>query len=187
MKVSLNLELDKDDEKGLAIILGCKPEELPQHLSSYGKAALCEYITMFLGQKVFRRGTDILEYRLFLLIQNALEGQIPDEQMVSNLFQTTATESRSLIRSVMSKYQYQLRNAIDESIKSILRNATKDNDDDQYIVVVNSFNLIAEMNSVLAEIDGSLPPITKKRGGGISTHLIKPSSYARLKEKYKIK
>jgi hypothetical protein len=83
---------------------------------------------MFLGQKVFRRGSDILEYRLFLLIEKALEGQIPDEQVVSNLFQTTPTESRSLIRSVMSKYQYQLRGAIEYSIRAILENASKDND-----------------------------------------------------------
>lgn len=184
MKIAFNIDLDNNDKEELAIILGCNSQELAQKLSLYGVAALREYITMFLGQKVFRRGSDILEYRLFLLIESALEGQIPDEQVVSNLFQTTSTESRSLIRSVMSKYQYQLREAIEDSIKAILENASKDDDQDQFVVVVNSLNLIAEMNSVLAEIDGNLPPITKKRGG-ISTYLIQPSSYARLKEKYK--
>jgi hypothetical protein len=184
MKITFNIELNKNDEEELATILGCTPEELAQKLSIHGIAALHEYITMFLGQKVLRRGSDILEYRLFLLIEKALEGQIPDEQVVSNLFQTTPTESRSLIRSVMSKYQYQLRGAIEYSIRAILENASKDNDEDQFVVVVNSFNLIAEMNSALAEIDGNLPPITKKRGG-ISTYLIQPSSYRQLKEKYK--
>jgi hypothetical protein len=119
MKIAFNIDLDKNDKEELAIILGCNSQELAQKLSLYGVAALREYITMFLGQKVFRRGSDILEYRLFLLIESALEGQIPDEQVVSNLFQTTSTESRSLIRSVMSKYQYQLREAIEDSIKAI--------------------------------------------------------------------
>lgn len=186
MKITLNLELGEgEDQKELASILSCTSGELAQQLSNYGTAALQEYITMFLGQKVFRRSADILEYRLFLLIKGPLGGQIPNEQVVSNLFQTTSTESRSLIRSVMSKYQYQLRNAIENSIKMILENATKqvEDEDEYYVMVVNSYNLIAEMNNSLAEIDGSLPPITKKRGG-ISTYLIKPSSYDRLKARY---
>jgi hypothetical protein len=185
MKITFNIDLDEKDKGELAIILGCTSEELEQKLSIYGKAALHEYMTMFLGQKVFRRGSDILEYRLLLLIESALEGQIPDEQVVSNLFQTTSTESRSLIRSVMSKYQYQLRGVIENSIRAILDNASKDGDENQFVVIVNSLNLIAEMNSTLAEIDGKLPPITKKHGG-ISTYLIQPSSYRHLKERYKV-
>jgi len=138
---------------------------------------------MFLGQKVFRRGSDILEYRLYLLVEEAFQGQIPDEQAVSKLFQTTSTESRSIIRSVMSKYQYQLKAPIESSIAKLLESATKDKEENQYIIVANSFNLVAEMNIALAEIDGNLPPVVKKRGG-ISTYLIQPSSYARLKERY---
>jgi hypothetical protein len=183
MKITSNIELERNDEEDLAIILGCTSEELAQKLSMHGTAALHEYITMFLGQKVFRRGSDILEYRLFLLIDNALDVLIPVEQVVSNLFQTTATESRSLIRSVMSKYQYQLRESIENSISAILENALKDDDEEKFVVVVNSANLISEMNSTLAEIDGNLPPITKKRGG-ISTYEIQPSSYIRLKGKF---
>lgn len=183
MKIEFDIELNRNDEEELSTILGCEPEKLEQNLSLYGLSALREYITMFLGQKVFRRGSDILEYRLYLLIENALKGHIPDEQLVSNLFQTTLTESRSLIRSVMSKYQYQLRKAIEDSIKEILENASHNDEEDKYVIIVNSFNLISEMNNTLAEIDGRLPPITKKRGG-ISTFLIAPSSYERLREKY---
>ena len=83
----------------------------------------------------------------------------------------------------MSKYQYQLKTAIDYSIRRILESALKDDEEGQYVVLVNSFNLIAEMNISLAEIDGNLPPIVKKRGG-ISTYLIQPSSYTRLIERY---
>jgi hypothetical protein len=83
----------------------------------------------------------------------------------------------------MSKYQNQLRMAIERSIKKVLNSASRDEEEDPYIVVVNCFNLIEQMNSSLAEIDGNLPPIVKKHGG-ISTYLIQPSSYARLKERY---
>ncbi len=183
MDIPIRVDLSREEKEELASILGCSAEELVQQLSRFGVAALREYVTMILGQKVFRRGADILDYRLFLLIEEALEGQIPNEQIVSNLFQTTTTESRSIIRSVMSKYQYQLRTAIERSIKIVLESAKKNDEEGQYVVVVNSFNLIAEMNSVVAEIDGNLPPIVKKHGG-ISTYLIQPSSYTRLTERY---
>ncbi|RJP50149.1 MAG: hypothetical protein C4586_06375 [Anaerolineaceae bacterium] len=167
----------------MANVLGCSLGDLEDQLSLFGTAAIREYISMFLGQKVFRRGSDILEYRLYLLVEEAFQGQIPDEQAVSKLFQTTSTESRSIIRSVMSKYQYQLKAPIESSIAKLLESATKDKEENQYIIVANSFNLVAEMNIALAEIDGNLPPVVKKRGG-ISTYLIQPSSYARLKERY---
>lgn len=66
---------------------------------------------MFIGQRVFTRGRDIQEYRLFLLIRGPFGNTIPDDQMVCDLFQTT-TQSRALVRSVMSKYQYELSQAI---------------------------------------------------------------------------
>lgn len=76
-----------------------------------------------------------------------------------------------------------LKTIINNSIKNILESASKDKKED-FVIVVNSHNLIAEMNNVLAEIDGNLPPIIKK-AGSISTFLIKPSSYNKLINKYK--
>jgi hypothetical protein len=183
MDIPISIGLSEENKKELASILGCSDEELVQQLSRYGSASLSEYVTMILGLKVFRRGSDIMDYRLFLLIENAFEGQIPDEQVVSNLFQTTSTESRSLIRSVMSKYQYQLKTAKERSIINILKSAKKDDVEDHYVVIVNNLNLIAEMNNAIANIDGSLPPIEKNHDG-ISTWLIKSSSYNHLKGRY---
>jgi hypothetical protein len=183
MDIPLSIDLSEGDIDDLGSILECSTEELVQQLSHFSVAALREYITMILGQKVFRRGSDIMDYRLFLLIEEAFEGEIPDEQLVSNLFQTTSTESRSLIRSVMSKYQYQLKTAIERSIKKILESATRDKPEDPYIIIVNNINLIAEMNSAIADINGQLPPIAKKHGG-ICTWIIQPSSYDHLRERY---
>jgi hypothetical protein len=43
MKITFNIELNKNDEEELATILGCTPEELAQKLSMHGIAALHEY------------------------------------------------------------------------------------------------------------------------------------------------
>jgi hypothetical protein len=69
MDIPLTIDLSKAYKEELASILECSPEELVQQLSRFSVAAFREYITMILGQKVFSRGSDILEYRLFLLIE----------------------------------------------------------------------------------------------------------------------
>lgn len=185
MDVTATINISEQDQEELAQILGCDRANLEEELQKYASAAIQEYVSMFLGQKVFKRGTDILEYRLFLLIEEAFENKVPDEQDVCKLFQSTSTESRSLIRSVISKYQYQLKTALDRTIKAILNNATRENEHNPYTVTINSQNVVEELNRQLASIDGSLTPVTKKRGS-VSIYEIKPSSYARLCEKFEV-
>lgn len=185
MEVTTTINLPEQEQSELAQILGCDEEQLQEELRKYASAALQEYISMFLGQKVFKRGTDILEYRLFLLIEEAFDNKVPDEQDVCKLFQSTSTESRSLIRSVISKYQYQLKSALDKTIKVILQSATRDNDHTPYTVTINSQNVVEELNRQLASIDGSLTPVAKKRGS-VSIYEIKASSYTKLCEKFHV-
>src|SRR5690554_392745 len=183
MEVNTIIELSDEDQQELARILGCSIDDISDSLSSYSSAALREYVSMFLGQKIFRRGSDINEYRLFLLITNVFENRIPDEQEVCRLFQTSATESRALIRAVMSKFQYQLRDAIDNSIRRALESAQQEGNTGPYVVTINSQNVVEELNRALASIDGTLQQIKKKRGS-VSTFEISPSAYARLAKKF---
>ncbi len=180
MNVGAKLSLSQPELGALAQILDVKEEDLPKELEAYASAALFEYVTMFLGQKVFRRGSDLQEYRLLLLIDMVFDSMIPDEEAVCHLFQTTAAESRALIRRVMSKYQYQLKTAIDKTVKRVVKAATQDSESGSYSVAINSSSLVEELNRLLADIDGALQPVTKKRGS-VSTFEISPASYAKLK------
>jgi len=109
--MKIEFEPSGGDLEMLAEILGTSPDEVEAALAPYLHAAATEYVEMFLGRKVFTRGQDIREYRLFLLMKEVFE-RLPDEQEVSDLFQTTESQSRSLIRSVMSKYQYDLTDVL---------------------------------------------------------------------------
>lgn len=185
MEVQARLDLPPGDAEELARILDCQADQLPEALSGYASAALKEYADMFLGQKVFRRGSDILEYRLFLLIQYALENCIPDEYSVCRLFQTTSSESRSLIRAIMSKYQYQLHDAVELSIQRHLKAATWHNDDAVYLLEINNKNLVDSLNTSLANIDGKLDQISKRRGT-VSVYEVTKTSYDSLCTAYNI-
>lgn len=183
MQITTNLNLTPAEEAEIATILGCDVADLNNRLNSCLGASINEYLAMFRGQKVFKRGSDMLEYRLLLLIESAFNGVIPDERTVSSLFQTTLTESRSLIRAVISKYQYQLRTHVERTLSASLTAANRQNNAQDYTVVINSQNVVDELNKALADIDGSLSPVAKKKGS-VSTFEISPSSYNRLCAKF---
>jgi len=85
----------------------------------------------------------------------------------------------------MSKYQYQLKTAIETTIKTLLQNVEVNNSENTFIVSVHNRNLVEELNKELAEIDTNLPPVSKKRGS-VSTFELKPSSYNRLCNRFGI-
>lgn len=183
MEVTTTLDLSEEDQEELVHILNCDGVDLAEALTPYASAAVEELVTMFLGQKVFSRGSDIREYRLYLLIKHAFSHRIPNEQDVCRLFQSTSSGSRSLIRAVMSKYQYLLKEAIDDTLKDCLNAVEVDEGGHSLTIAIFNLNLVEELNSVLGEIDSSLPPVQKKRGS-VSTYEIKPSSYKKLCERF---
>lgn len=182
MRVNVQVDLDDGYCAELAKIIGCHEHELEANLAPFASAAVHEYVSMFLGQKVFSRGSDIHEYRLFLLITRALGNHIPDEASVCRLFQTTTSESRALIRAVMSKYQYLLREAVDSTMRRIIDTANQEEVEGNWEVIINNQNMVDELNRLLASIDGSLQPIGKRRGS-VATFEISPTSYGRLKKR----
>jgi hypothetical protein len=185
MEIRATLSPNADEKRELARILGCAQKDLETKLQPYASAALKELVSMFLGQRVFTRGSDLLEYRLFLLIRHAFGGKLPDEQDVCKLFQVTSAASRSLIRAVMSKYQYSLKSEIDDTLGALLHSAEVSEDKDRVAVAVHNLNLVDELNRKLAEIDTDLPPVHKRRGS-VSTYVIQPSSYMKLCELFKV-
>jgi hypothetical protein len=165
----------------LADALGCDVALLDTRLKGFLAAAEEEYVRMMLGQHVYSRGQDMKIYRLCLLIKHAFDGRLPTEGRISALFQTTNAESRSLLRAVRAKYQYELRQAIQDSMRETLHEAKRDDDDDTgtWRVVCDSENLVDSLNEVVARHDGALPRIRKSTGTA-GEYEIAASTYGEL-------
>lgn len=186
MEIKFNVEIQNEEKELLKSILHCNSDEdLNNLLNQLGRSSFEEIRRMIIGQKVFTRGRDILEYRLFNLIKFFFDGEIPDEQKISDLFQITITESRAFIRSIMSKYQYDLKEIIFSTLKNQVENIQRDNNEGIYILSIQNHNFIDALNRILGSIDPTLP-IIKKKPGTISTYLIKTSSYKKLCEYFKV-
>ena len=174
--------LTDDERRQLAATFGVDQARLDEELAKYRVAAEEEFLRMILGQRVFTRGQDIREYRLFLLIVHAFDHRLPTEQQISALFQTTTTQSRSLLRAVMSKFQYEL----DDTIRATLAQALEGSQENPNVpggrlLTVDSENVIEALNRRVASLDGSLPQVAKLRGT-VSTYEIAPATYQRLVE-----
>jgi hypothetical protein len=182
--ITVNLNLTSDDEAQLAGILGKKPSELGKALEPHAQAAIEEYLRMYLGQKVFTRGADIREYRLFLLIRSAFSNRIPDEQSVSALFQCTHSQSRALLRAVMSKYQYDLNKAIVSTLEQTVRQVRR-GPNGKLLVTASSENIIDALNRLLASIDGAQDQVVRKTGK-LAIYELTPAAYEVLCSKFGI-
>jgi len=142
VEIKAEINLSESDQADLKKILKAKDTKLEEILAPYASAAIEEFVTMILGQKVFSRGTDIHEYRLYLLIKHAFSYKIPTEQEVSDLFQSTASRSRSLIRAVMSKYQYLLKDAVENTLKDRLNTVKIPDNRESVTVAIYNLNLV---------------------------------------------
>lgn len=112
------------------------------------KSAICEYKQMFLGMGLPTRAEEIQQYRLYYLIEQYFK-EMPSEEKVSAMFQLTSTKSRSLIRSVMTRFRYNLDEIIKENLQNILESADIKEDNNCYFVIQSTYAL-EEFKNVIA-------------------------------------
>ena len=171
-----------DEKRQLARAFGCAIKDVDDAIERCVTAAREEYLRMILGQRVFTRGQDIREYRLYLMIRHVFHGRLPTEPQISALFQTTATQSRALLRAVMSKYQYDLQDPILDTLRDELRRGQPDpNTPGGLLLTVDSENVIDALNRELGSIDGTLSQVTKARNT-VSTYEVPAASYKALQQ-----
>jgi hypothetical protein len=179
MNVNIQIQLSDHEKLELSHIIGCEASGLSDQLAKYASAATEEYCSMVQGKKIFKRGSDMLEYRLLLLIEHVYANQIPSDQQVCRIFQMTLTESRSLIRAVMSKYQYRLKTTITKSMIGVVSSASSAEEGGFLTVSIANKNIADNLNALLADKDGGLQPVAKKKGS-VAEYVISPASHKAL-------
>lgn len=183
MPVTAQLQLDDRERAQLARILGCEVGQLERRLAPYATAALEEYVRMFLGERVFSRGIDLREYRLFLLVRHVFGDRLPAENRISALFQTTPSQSRSMLRSVLAKFQYVLDEQLRATLAETIGRARRRKDAHVWTVGVASPSVVDELDRTIATLDGSLP-LLRRDPATASTYELQRSAYLRLCEHF---
>jgi hypothetical protein len=179
MRIEFDFDVSDEEKTRLASTLGCDPDQLEDRLSVYGHAAMREYVNGFLGSWTATRAADLQEYRLLSLILDVFGGGIPDEDIVVRHFSITPSQARSLIRSVLSKFPFELSIPLKAALAQVVGSCAQQEENETYEVVINNNTVVEELNRRLALINGRLPQISKKRGS-VSVYLVSPASYEAL-------
>jgi hypothetical protein len=139
-------------------------------------AAIVEYKEMLLGKGLPTRADEIRQHRLLHLIKYYFLGRIPTEVEVSAMFQLTETESRSLIKSVKTRFRYELLQEIRQTLRTVVEAATQRSSGEPYKVVIQSDNVLEELNQIIEKEAPHCYPITKCRSTA-KTYEITEDSY----------
>jgi hypothetical protein len=127
------------------------------------------------------------EYRLFLLIRGLYGGQrLPTEDEVSALFQTTSTQSRSLLRAVGSKYQYELSEITQAALRAavdLISQADGAAAGADWHLDATSEYIVEALNRKVGMIDPSLPRLSRAEGTA-SRYVVKPSTRLALRDAF---
>jgi type III secretion system FlhB-like substrate exporter len=164
MKITFDVDLTDVEQERLGKVLDCKKTELPKVLQAHGKAAVTEYIHMFLGRANIRIASDSKEVRLLMMIQYVFDGSIPDEYKISRIFHLTLSQARTLIKTVLAKYQFELVDGINDSYVKLIKSGIQREAGGSYEVSVRNSAVIDGLNQILITLDGGLPRISKKPG-----------------------
>lgn len=189
--MSITIELnnlfedDTDEKEKFQTLLEKRNDsELENALQKIIYAAMSEYKQMFLGRGIPSRADEIQQYRLFYLIENYF-GEMPSEEQVSSMFKMTQTRSRSLIRSVTTKFHYDLEEIIKNSLKDIVKKAKKSEDDDNiYHLIIHSNSSVEQLNRIIAKEAPHLDQM--KRINNSRTYGVSGSSCEKLCERFGI-
>jgi hypothetical protein len=183
MPIQINLPdnlFSADETAKLKNLFGtATDEEFSEALGKVTCAALTEYRDMFLGMGLPSRADEIRQHRLFHLIKKYFPQRLPSEAEVSAMFQLPQAQSRSLIRYVMTRFHYDLEAEVRNTLRAVIKSAQQSGD--SYQVVIQSDNVVEELNRIIGIKAPKCDPITKVKNMA-RTYTIAPDSNEVLRE-----
>lgn len=180
----LTCPLSEADVEMLCHALGSSDTgELSDNLKKVATAATNEYLDMILGRNLPTRADEMRERRVYYLIKHYFGDRFPTESEICQLFQTTESRSRTLLRNVRAKYKFEVQEHIRNSVESALSTAEENKEKDYHVVTINSENVLEEMKQTIARNAPELEQITKKRNSA-GLYVIPDDTFNILKKEY---
>jgi predicted DNA binding protein len=149
-------------------------------------ATINEYKEMFLGMGLPSRADEIQQHRLYFLIKYFFEDIIPSEAQISSMFQLTQSRSRSLIRFVLTRFHYDLERQLLNTLRETIESAQLSEDGSEYRVVIQSDNVLEELNRIIGIRAPRLDPIRRIRNMS-RTYSISVDSFENFCENFGIR
>jgi hypothetical protein len=187
MKISFSVseeEFNANDQTIICGGLGIQDQsELPEALQRIAKCAFLEYRKMFTERGLPTKAAEVLQDRLFYLIDSYFQDSLPTEAQISTIFQLTSSGSKTLLKNTMSRYRIHLEAQIRASIKKVL--GTKDQDGSTCRFVIQSDTLKNEINQIISRKWPTLKKFLAVQGSA-GQYECPIDTYEKLKKEFKI-
>lgn len=138
--------------------------ELGNALTKICKAAFLEYCKMFKEKGIPTRADEVMQERLFFLLNHYFINRLPSENEISTIFQLTPSQSRTLLRNTKSRYRTKITTFITNSLRAIIQSAIMNDETEKYEFVCLSGVLIEELNLIISQKGPTLEQINKIKG-----------------------
>lgn len=166
-KVEFELESSEFSSEEIRIIsecLGTKKTDITSVLVNIAKTSLMEYIKMFKEKGLPTRADEVMQERLFFLLSYYYKDRLPLESEISAIFQLTQSQSATLLRNTISRYRIKIQGYITNTLQAVIRSAKKNEETDNYEMVIKSKIILEELNRIISQQGPLLVQIAKKKG-----------------------
>lgn len=189
MEVTISLtdeDFDVGQRKLVREALGLDTDaDLARAMKRLCKAAVVEYINMFVEKGMPSRADEVRQDRLYFLICHYYQNRVPPETEISSIFQLTSSQSRSLLRNTRSRYRTKIGPQVNASAKAIITRARKNTDTGHWEMLINSEVILEELNLVVGKKGPTLKPVHLKRGSA-GQYEAEEDTYRLLKAEYNV-
>ena len=174
-------EIEEDRVAAVAGALGIEDHaDVPGALAKLGQASLIEYVEMLAGNGMPNRADEAKQNRLLYVIKKYYGSRIPTESEISTIFQLATSQSRTLLRNTISRYRTRLREELTSTLRTLLRSAEQ-NQHGSWDVVIESDNMVEQLNLIVAKEGPALNPV-RKRSDAARQYLISPDTHQLLSD-----
>lgn len=166
MNIKIERKLFSDEDRTRLCTLfniNNNDDDFTKEIEKISHAAIVEYKEMLLGNGLPTRADEIRQRRLLHLIKYYFLDRIPTETEISSMFQLTEAESRTLLKSVKTRFRYELMQKIKDTLKHTVNSAQKVQNSNKYRVIIKSNNILEELNRLIGQLEPLCPPITKQK------------------------
>jgi hypothetical protein len=185
MSFELTCSLTEREKEILFHNLECSDdEELSDKLERIANAAMNEYLDMILGNHLPTRADEMREQRVYYLLKHFFIDRFPTESEICQLFQTTESGSRTILRNVRAKYKFEVQEHIRNSVELALSTAEENSEKNHYVVTIKSENVLEEMKQLVSRKAPQYGQIAKKRNSA-GLYIIPSDTYNVLIGEYR--
>lgn len=166
MEITINLTENELSQADITLICECLDivnveGAFDDAIRKLCKSAILEYLKMFKEKGLPTRADEVMQERLYFLLNHYYNDRLPSESELSTIFQLTPSQSRTLLRNTKSRYRTKISTIINNTLLNTLNLATMGNGN--YEFICTSKSIVEELNLIVSQKGPTMEPITKIR------------------------